>query len=189
MSFTIAPNSDLKKLLDPNLTNFISMVTRPMFVAFSFGLEHTYFHPDDLTLNDFFQFRLLKWQDMEWAIITIPSTHHIFADVIAKRTGLKLTNGSPCILGWDNTKNQPTQEFFPLEGPNVFSLECDPTNKLLTNENLNNQEETQKLQNKMIKEFFYENNHKYKNKMKQREDALDKILSPPTYEEIYGENE
>jgi len=79
------------------------------FALFSTLLEYRHYPPDTLK-NDLFQLVVLKWEEIYWGVISIPIWDKVFADRIAKETGLKFADGIPSMIGGEGVKTFPVTD-------------------------------------------------------------------------------
>lgn len=89
-------------------------------------LEMTYFPPLDDVLSPQFEYRLTKWQDMKWDVVTIPLEKLSLFEETAKITNMKLVPGHPVIITGNGA------EPFPLHNDNCYTLENLPDSIVYT---------------------------------------------------------
>lgn len=102
-----------------NFVHFVGMIAppRPGVRLCITKLEHEHYPPGSDLNNDFFM-RLRKWEDILWAIVSIPKNDIEIMQNVAKETGLKIADGLPCIISSGKMKR------FPIKNSkNVFTLE------------------------------------------------------------------
>lgn len=105
-------------------------------------LEHTHYPPGRPENRDF-QMMRLRWQDLEWWVVSIPDADKRLAEDVAARTGMRLADGVPTVfeklslfgapalaLGSLRKADADTVDVFPLSGPEVWTLENDANSKL-----------------------------------------------------------
>jgi hypothetical protein len=104
---------------DPNYVWLAVMVSRPGAQWFMRHLELKFYRPET-PRNRLLDMILLKWPDdmpMLWAICRIPMSEKQNLYDAAKATGMRVGDGIPQMFGGNGI------EKFPLDGPNVFTLE------------------------------------------------------------------
>jgi len=79
-------------------------------------LEYFYFEPGT-PKNDEFIFHVIDWQDMSWAVVSIPKGYLELAKKVAAEVGLRIADGVPHSI----TAGQVY--VFPMNTENVFTLE------------------------------------------------------------------
>ena len=140
---------DLQKLDKEPLLHMVGMNKRPGVAYFANHLEHNYF-PPDTPQNDLMQFRQYKWNDILWAIVSVPLEYREVCEKSVAEAKLRLANGSPVKFGiglaalrasdlkdlfeglkddkFDGKSYEVVQKennisFFPMQSENVFTLE------------------------------------------------------------------
>lgn len=95
---------------DPNWFCIVTMIKPPRIGAnlFIVSLEYNHFKPGTDRNKDF-QFMFIKWQDMIYAMVTIPYKDKDIAYRVAEEVDMRISDGIP--------------EVFPVHSPRVFSLE------------------------------------------------------------------
>lgn len=103
---------------DPKYIHFVGMVSppRPGVQMCFIELEHTYYKPGTKK-NDDFMIMMIKWQNMMWAIVSIPAEERYLMEEVANRCGLKIINSVPAILSKNGI------EYFPISNERVFYFE------------------------------------------------------------------
>lgn len=101
------------------LFHIIFMMTRPGANRFQTYLEHEYY-PPGTPENDKFQWRVLKWNQINWCIISIPLEDRQNAYDAAAETKMKIADGIPTMISGEGV------ERFPLCCDRAFSLENQP---------------------------------------------------------------
>ena len=99
--------------------NIVCDLQRLGAMLFMTRLEYEHF-PPDTEKNNIFDFIIVQWPDdfkMNWAVVSVPIEYKPYVYSIATECGLRVADGVPTILGGDNIQT------FPLNGPNVFTLE------------------------------------------------------------------
>jgi hypothetical protein len=96
----------------------VSILDRIGVQGFSTELEWTHFSPRG-SPNDLFDIDLVKWPDpdMVFIVISIPADYRPQAEALAEKWSLRIANGVPLVL------TVGRQEWFPIQGPNVWTLE------------------------------------------------------------------
>ena len=102
---------------DPDWIHIVCMVVRPGIYLFMRTLELEHYRPCT-PRNNLFYMVTMKWQDMDWIIVSVPSKDRSIVDAVAKDCGMKLADGIPHIFGGNN--GEPA--IFPMNSPRVFSL-------------------------------------------------------------------
>lgn len=108
-----------KQLSNPDLITYVAMSERPGVSLFSVLLEHTFYKPGTSD-NEKFIMHLIKWERILWFVITIPAIEKNRAEVVAKKSGIRIADGVPSMI----TSKGVAQ--FPLDMKNVFTLENEP---------------------------------------------------------------
>jgi hypothetical protein len=122
MSDTVEPfvecdDAELRAVTgDPALVHFAAMLLRLGVRECSQTLEDAHYKPGT-PRNDLFQLRLIQWEGLLWALITIPIAEREFMDRAAAANGLRVANGVPTMISRDGIAK------FPANGPRVFTLE------------------------------------------------------------------
>ncbi len=103
---------------DPHYIHYAGMLSppRPGFADCIQMLEHTHFAPGTLR-NDRFHVRVINWQGIIWAIVSIPMAEKELMMRMAKVNGLRIANGIPIMLGDGGVHR------FPVDSRNLFVLE------------------------------------------------------------------
>jgi hypothetical protein len=117
---------------DESLFHIIGMWTRPWVGYYCNYLEYEHFLPETPE-NQEFQFRVFKWKDILWAIVSIPINKKNLAYEAATASHLRLADGVPLMMGSDVVKllgstredkqSKDLGEFFPLNCERAFTLE------------------------------------------------------------------
>ena len=97
----------------------IALLIRPGVASFTTKLEFEHFPPLSAK-NDELDVYILEWFDLPWTVVSIPMNQRSVAESVAAEVGLRFTDGIPLMFG------DGKEEFFPLSGSNVFSLENIP---------------------------------------------------------------
>ena len=149
-------NKELQRAADdPTRFHIVGDMNRIGVSFFMTKLEYTHYPPRSVA-NHLFEFRILKWPanfPLVWAIASIPIEDRPLAEALLPDCGLRLANGTPIILGLGGEKD----EFFPMQGDRVFSLENSNGHPIYNN----NQAEIEALrvkQNAEIEEIL-QNDH------------------------------
>jgi hypothetical protein len=120
-------------------------------------LELTYF-PPGTPRNDEFRYCLVKWEGLTFAVATIPARTRRFADRVAEKMGMRLSDGVPTMLGGGMPPRQ-----FPLRGPNVWSLAgaCRdlPQRPLMTGDDLAGVSRTEREVCRRLEDEFRDQHH------------------------------
>jgi len=106
----------LHELLDDEHMFIFSMSIRPGSLRFFHEMEHTFFMPGT-ELNAKYSIVYVNWSEMTWIGARIPISMQACAHVTAKRTGMRVADGVPTMIGGDGFIQ------FPLNGPHVYALE------------------------------------------------------------------
>lgn len=113
-------NKELQRLADdPTRFHIVGDMSRIGVTLFMTKLEYMHYPPRS-GKNHLFEFRILKWPagyPLIWVIASIPIEDRPLAEALIPDCGLRLANGTPIILGGAK------EEFFPMQGDRVFSLE------------------------------------------------------------------
>jgi hypothetical protein len=120
---------------DLTLYHVVSLYDRPGAAYFANYLEYTYFTPDTPE-NDLMNFITFRWEDHHWSILSVPIEYKYACETACEMANLRLADGVPIIMGGNSlgivASMRPTSlseslkdqvRFFPLNGPNVFTLE------------------------------------------------------------------
>lgn len=110
--------AELKACITPDKIGFILMYAprRIGVISFATFLEYRHFKPGT-PANDQFEMALVKWEQMNFAIVVIPRIHRNQAQWILKQLGLRLADGVPTVIESSGVKH------FPIDLPNVFTVE------------------------------------------------------------------
>lgn len=121
MDFVAGDNIDDVKRMTSGKFTIVGMVQplRPFVLLFGMILEHRYYDPRNRALNDQLQYFIVNWKHMRCAVIAIPLEDRPKAEECARESYLRLADGVPTLI----TEKGP--EFFPIQGPTVFTLEND----------------------------------------------------------------
>jgi len=124
--------------LNANLAWFhvVTMLDRPGACEFAQHLEFTHYAPHT-PANDNFHYRVLKWEDLLWAIISVPRADANNAYVAASIHQLRLVNAPPRVFkmglatGVAACSRAITDDdhVFPLNNRHTFSLEGESTGR------------------------------------------------------------
>jgi hypothetical protein len=111
------------------------MWTRPWVGYFANYLEYEYFGPETGE-NNLFQFRIYRWNEQLWAVMSIPLDRKHLAYEAADHANLRLAYGVPICMSESPLKILATAreshipddlkefvKFFPLYNDRVFTLE------------------------------------------------------------------
>jgi hypothetical protein len=118
----------LVELLDDEYLFVFSMSIRPGALRFMHELEHTFF-PPGTELNMKYSLIYVNWSQMMWIGVRIPLEMRTCADVTARRTGMRVANGVPTMIGGGGIIQ------FPLNGPHVYTLENESGSKVYDGQN------------------------------------------------------
>lgn len=102
---------------EPGRFHVAGLRGRPGVALWLTQLEHTYFPPAS-PRNAEFVLHWVRWEDLEWAVASIPRRAERFARRTAERLGLRLADGVPTLIDGSGSP-----KFFPMNGDNVFTLE------------------------------------------------------------------
>jgi hypothetical protein len=121
---------DLSK--NESLFHIIGMWARPWVGYFCNHLEYEYFEPET-PANQEFEFRIFKWKNILWAVVSIPISKKDLAYETAEVSHVRLANGVPVMAGGDRLRMLAATrddgglkglgEFFPLNCERAFTLE------------------------------------------------------------------
>lgn len=112
-------DEELKKFGDdPRYIHFAGMIgpPRPGVVECLMELEHTYYKPGTLKNDDLF-LRIIKWDGITWALVSIPIGERHWMEKVADKCGLRIADGVPTMLTGSGA------ERFPIDNERVFTLE------------------------------------------------------------------
>ena len=101
---------------DPSLLNLVVLAMRPGGLFFSTFLEYTSYGPSTPS-NDRFSIRVLEWDEMTYAVVSIPIGDRAKAEEAAARAELRIVDGVPTAFTAEGVC------FFPIDGGNTFTLE------------------------------------------------------------------
>lgn len=103
------PISNLKETSKDRTQDFyVSTLARPGMQLFITRLEYEHYTPDTPS-NDVFHLHAVKWCDMQWFVVQIPTADRDKAMALAAECDIKLTDGLPLSI------STPTDEWFPLD--------------------------------------------------------------------------
>ena len=133
ISVHVFEEDELRRLADDSsLLHMAFWFQRPGVHYFANYLEHVHFLPDT-PVNDEFEYRVYKWKEMLWGIITIPLAKKHLAEEAAEVSKMRLANGVPMISKGPimammatrpgDPKLDETVDAFPMATDNVFTLE------------------------------------------------------------------
>jgi len=125
-------NPGMLEKLNDDLAWFhvVTMFQRPGACEFAQHLEFTHY-PPHTPANDNFHYRVFKWEDLLWAILSVPVADANKAYVAASINNLRLVDGPPRMFEMDgvhgigSTRREitPHDKIFPLNNQQTFSLE------------------------------------------------------------------
>ncbi len=124
-----ATEAEIEELFKkPGLSHFIGMINppRPGVTDCLQTLEHTHY-PPDTPKNELFTLVILKWQEIEWVVASIPSNDHFHMASAARAHGLRVVRGKPMILTGDGVHS------FPIEARRLYTLENTPSHPVYKN--------------------------------------------------------
>lgn len=105
--------------------NIACLLIRGVTGVFCSTLENLWYTPGT-PKNSSFGCIYFKWQDMVYAIITIPIEDKPKAEAVAKRVGARIADGIPTLIGGPDPKINfagiPAEQF-PLNNQYTFTLE------------------------------------------------------------------
>jgi hypothetical protein len=101
---------------DPIKFYVVAMATRNGVHDFTKRVEDTYF-PVGTPANDLLEIGTTVWLGMLYLILAVPSDYTDRVKQCAREEGMKVCDGVPTMI------ENGTKQFFPLRGPNVWSLE------------------------------------------------------------------
>jgi len=84
-------------------------------------LEHFYY-PPETEKNDEFELSISTWNEQMYAIIGIPIGDREICEKVVKMEGMRIADGVPTLI------SNGAYEYFPMRGPNVFTLENNTRN-------------------------------------------------------------
>lgn len=128
LATTIQLQEILDLAQDDKKFHIISMMNRVGSEFFFHYLERTYF-PPDTDQNNQYEYRILLWSQLVWAIATIPIELKQYAYESAKKTKMRLADGIPFTGGplVANARPECVKElpvkWFPLNSKTAFALE------------------------------------------------------------------
>ena len=140
MAFEFRPLEEVRRL-GSNLgcVHLIGLLERPCVGLFAVRLEHRHYPPGTLA-NDLFEMRLVKWEDMVWSVVTIPTGGRPDAAAIADGVGLRFADGVPTVFaahpGGPTIRvgglvlPETSISRFPLDSPTAWTLEQRPDSEL-----------------------------------------------------------
>lgn len=101
---------------DPDWFHVVCMMVRPGCYLFMRKLELEHYRPAT-PRNNLFYVTQIKWQEMEWTVISIPLKERHLADQVAKECGMAFEDGIPHVIGGPLGVAR-----FPMNSERVFSL-------------------------------------------------------------------
>jgi hypothetical protein len=124
---------ELRAKLDPTKVGLLCILSPRRIGALSFivFLEHRHF-PPGTPENEHFNVVLMPWEGMRFALVVIHKRHLPVADELARTLGLRRANGVPTLigenarlaaLGTTRPEDRRDEKRFPLDLPNVFTME------------------------------------------------------------------
>lgn len=125
-----ATDAEVEELFKrPELSHFIGMLNppRPGVSDCLQTLEYTHY-PPDTKRNELFILVLLKWQEMDWVIASIPSSDHFHMTSAARAHGLCVVRGKPVVLTGTGTHT------FPIDARRVYTFENTPNHPVYRNQ-------------------------------------------------------
>lgn len=104
---------------DPQWLHLATLMNRPNVWECSTEVENTHYAPMT-PRNDLYNIRKLEWEGLMWAIISIPAGDRKLFEHIATKHGIRIADGTPTMVSSAGVSR------FPLDLPNVFTLENSP---------------------------------------------------------------
>jgi hypothetical protein len=104
---------------NPNFVHFLGMISppRPSVILCITKLEHEHY-PPGTDINNDFVLRLRNWEQILWAIVSIPKHDFPIMENVAKELRLELVKGLPCVI------SKGKLERFPIKNSdNVWTFE------------------------------------------------------------------
>jgi hypothetical protein len=108
---------------DRSFLFIFAMSQRPGAMRFFHELEHTFFPPRS-PLNEQFAMLFVYWQDLMFMGCRVPMDMQPCTSLTAQRTEMRIADGVPTMMGGGDVFR------FPVNGPNVFTLENMPGSKV-----------------------------------------------------------
>lgn len=109
---------------DPKWVHFVAHIQRPGVQGCMETLENTHYAPGT-ERNKLFELRMIKWEGLVYALISIPKEEREYMTRAAAANGLRIANGYPTMLSGDGKGNLKV-EHFPARSDSVFTLENVP---------------------------------------------------------------
>lgn len=110
-------DEQLQKFLENGqFMHFVGMYIRPGVKEWISLLEHTHYIPRT-PRNEFFQLRIIEWEDMIWFLVSIPVAERHLAEETAKKCGIRIADGVPTMFHREGVTR------FPADNERVFTLE------------------------------------------------------------------
>ena len=127
---------ELRAKLDHTKVGLLCLLSprRIGVLSFIVFLEHRHFLPGTPE-NEHFGVVLMLWEGMRFAVVIIHKRHLPVADELARTLGLRRANGVPTLiaekalltaLGTTRPGDRRDEKRFPLDLPNVFTMENVP---------------------------------------------------------------
>ncbi|NTW13785.1 MAG: hypothetical protein HGA31_02010 [Candidatus Moranbacteria bacterium] len=103
---------------DESFVHYVGMISppRPGVRELLEFVEHEYYKPDTRR-NDLFLMRIIRWEDIVWALISIPIKERSYVEKAVRSFGLRIANGVPTMLSGGKA------ERFPYENERTFTFE------------------------------------------------------------------
>lgn len=96
---------------DPNYRHVLCITFRPGLAFYTRYLELTYFHPNNKDLNDLYDQRFFKWEDLQLTLVTVPASFDSVLHEAAKATNMRLVDRAlPVLIGGDGMERLPLHE-------------------------------------------------------------------------------
>lgn len=102
---------------DPQWVHFVGALMREQLGAVFEELEHAHY-PPGTPKNDLFHLRLMNWEEMQWAMASIPAQDKHLMEAVCAKHGMRVADGVPTMVGPDGVKR------FPADNARVFHLEA-----------------------------------------------------------------
>jgi hypothetical protein len=85
-------------------------------------LEYMYFEPGT-PKNSQFIMAYFEWIDGLWIVTSIPTKYKLHAKAVTRKCGIRIADGVPTELSWNEKTNQIKPRWFPVKSNNAFHLE------------------------------------------------------------------
>jgi len=112
---------------DSSYRHVLTLCSRPGSSYFARYLELTYFHPDKPELNNLFDQRFFRWNDLHFTILTVPASFDHVLHETATVVGVRLVDRAlPVLIGGGKI------ERLPLHDSYLYTMENAPGHMVYT---------------------------------------------------------